>query len=184
MWDLWLWEARGIQYKSHYRSIIETKEWEGGIHKNSHIYGWDERPSFINIKIIGERTDLKEKLQFRTLKLTRHCVIQVDMAIIQLDMWPQSTGERSCHSELIQGHPGECIEWADPLQSWLWIIIFIMGREATPRGSPHCWGVICSVLYISSQSVLYDDLCSFLHSVQRTYCMSDSFANYKALHKM
>lgn len=94
---------------------------------------------------MGERTDLKEKLQFRTMKLARLCVIQVDRAITQLGMWPQRAGGRSHSSELLQGHTGERTEWAGPLQSWLWIIFFIMGREATSRGSPHCWVVICSV---------------------------------------
>lgn len=77
-------------------SLYKLKsEWEGGIHKNSHIYGWDERPSFTDIKSVRERMDLKGKLQFRTLKLTQLCVIQVDMAIAQFNMWAQSTGGTS-----------------------------------------------------------------------------------------
>lgn len=61
------------------------------MHKNSHISGWDER-SFTDIKNI-EKTVLERKLQFTTLKLTWLCVIQEDIAITQLNMWAQSTGE-------------------------------------------------------------------------------------------
>lgn len=66
--------------------------------------------------------------------------------------------------------------------------IFIIGREAISRKSPHCWGGLCSVQGINSQSVLNDDLLFIptlsTQKAQRRCCISQSSANYKVLYKI
>lgn len=61
--------------------------------------------------------------------------------------------------------------------------IFIIGREAISRKSPHCWGGFCSVQGINSPSILNDDLL-FIPTLstqkkQRRCCILKSSANYK-----
>ena len=66
--------------------------------------------------------------------------------------------------------------------------IFIIGREAIPRKSPHCWGGLCSVQGINSQSLLNDDLLFIpilsTQKMQGTCCILQSSANYKVPYKI
>ena len=171
----WGWN---LQEPSHFcRRILHRASHQGS--------GWDEKT------IVDYHKEYGKKNKFVSLgHWSGHDHQVSSKETWESHSWPCGLGHRIKDLKPSTYPPSPRREWrvSDSTIKLIVDDIFIIGREAIPRKSPHCWGGLCSVQGINSQSVLNDDLLFIptlsTQKTQRTCCMSQSSANYKVLYKI